>query len=103
MQLRSTTRMSMTDCSHYCSISGSLTFTCDQRWLEISVRVRGSTGAFTALSPRSELGPEPYALYFEPVITFVSTPEGAFQLLGCSLITTKAPPFTNLRWREGSH
>src|ERR1700761_796948 len=32
-------------------------------FLEISVRASGSTGAFTTLSPRQQITPEPYALF----------------------------------------
>ena len=38
-------------------------FTGDARWLQISVRPGGSTGAYTALIPRQALTPTPYALY----------------------------------------
>jgi hypothetical protein len=41
---------------------GAGVFTGPARWLEIGVRTNGG-GAFTALSPRQELRPTPYALY----------------------------------------
>ena len=42
---------------------GSSAFTGSARWLEVGVRAGSSTGAYTALSPRQELTPTPYALY----------------------------------------
>ena len=41
---------------------GTGVFTGDAYWLELAVRTNGS-GEFTALSPRQELTPSPYALY----------------------------------------
>ena len=41
---------------------GDGVFTGGGRWLDIAVRAGASTGAFTALSPRQELTPAPYAL-----------------------------------------
>ena len=35
----------------------------DARWLELAVRCPGGSGAYTTLSPRQELKPNPYALY----------------------------------------
>ena len=41
---------------------GASAFAGDARWVEIGVRDGGSTGAFSALSPRRQLTPTPYAL-----------------------------------------
>ncbi|UCG55810.1 MAG: tail fiber domain-containing protein [Phycisphaerales bacterium] len=42
---------------------GDGVFNGDPRWLQISVRPGGSAGGFTALGPRQELTPVPYAFY----------------------------------------
>jgi hypothetical protein len=41
---------------------GSEVFAGSARWLEVSIRQSGSTGAYTLLSPRQPLTPVPYAL-----------------------------------------
>jgi hypothetical protein len=41
----------------------------DARWLEIAVRPGGSTGDFSALSPRQEVMPIPYAIFAEKART----------------------------------
>ncbi len=44
---------------------GSEVFDGSNRWLEVSLRPGDSTGIFTALSPRQQIRPTPYALYAE--------------------------------------
>ncbi|MHC4666474.1 MAG: LamG-like jellyroll fold domain-containing protein, partial [Planctomycetota bacterium] len=44
---------------------GNEIFDGNDRWLEASVRPGDSTGSFTALSPRQEITPTPYAIYAE--------------------------------------
>ncbi|MHC4752579.1 MAG: PASTA domain-containing protein [Planctomycetota bacterium] len=45
--------------------SDPIIFDGNDRWLEVSVRPGDSTGSFTALSPRQEITPTPYAVYAE--------------------------------------
>ncbi|MCP4709743.1 MAG: hypothetical protein GY869_14060 [Planctomycetes bacterium] len=42
---------------------GATSFNGDARWLQIGVRPFKSTGAYTLLTPRQELTPNPYSLY----------------------------------------
>jgi len=42
---------------------GAGAFTGDARWLDISVRCPSGSGSYTALTPRQQLTPAPYALY----------------------------------------
>jgi hypothetical protein len=44
---------------------GAGVFTGSSNWLQVGVRTNGSTGAYTALSPRDQLTPTPYAIYAE--------------------------------------
>ena len=44
---------------------GAGVFTGSSNWLQVGVRTNGSTSAYTALSPRDQLTPTPYAIYAE--------------------------------------
>jgi hypothetical protein len=44
---------------------GANVFTGSSNWLQVGVRTNGSTSAYTALSPRDQLTPTPYAIFAE--------------------------------------
>jgi len=68
---------------------GGGVFTGQARWLEIAVRTNGS-GAFTALQPRQELMPAPYALYA------TNAGAAAYAAMAGSALTASNTPWSGL-------